>query len=224
MVQINIPQRELLLKIVYYGPALSGKTTCLQALHAMAPRRNTGRLMALETRDDRTLFFDMLPIAIRTRTGFRVKIKLLTVPGQVIHESTRRVILQGTDAVAFIADSQISEHKANQDSFFDLRKNLKKNQLPKNLPMIIQFNKRDLSQIRSEEDLRRMEQQQGRRLYRSVALTGQGVREALEALLIQTWEHLSRENALIRSFSATPQAFGAEFFKDWSLAKNRARR
>jgi signal recognition particle receptor subunit beta len=121
MVQFNLNQRELTLKVVYYGPALSGKTSNLQAIHQLLPPGASGRLMTLETRDDRTLFFDLLPVFFKTGTGYRVKIKLFTVPGQVIHDSTRKVVLQGADGVAFIADSQVAESEANKDAFRNLR-------------------------------------------------------------------------------------------------------
>ncbi|MCA9545571.1 MAG: GTPase domain-containing protein, partial [Myxococcales bacterium] len=142
--QINLAQRELTLKLVYYGPALSGKTTNLRALHALAPPAGVGRLMNLETRDDRTLFFDLLPMFVRTGSGLKVKLKLYTVPGQVIHESTRRVVLQQADGVVFVADSQVAETEANQEAFAGLRRNMKAVELPKALPLVVQFNKRDL--------------------------------------------------------------------------------
>src|SRR5690606_1132371 len=107
-VQFNTKERELTLKIVYYGPALSGKTTNLQALHGCLDPVARGRLMTLDTKGDRTLFFDLLPVHFTTRSGFKVKIKLFTVPGQVMHETTRRIVLAGTDAICFIADAQRS--------------------------------------------------------------------------------------------------------------------
>ena len=112
MVQINNEARELAIKVVYYGPALSGKTTNLQALYQKISPEVRGRLMTLDTKDDRTLFFDMMPVFFKTEAGVKVKLRLYTVPGQVIHESTRRIVLQGTDAVVFVADSRRSESAA----------------------------------------------------------------------------------------------------------------
>ncbi|HYQ82261.1 MAG TPA: MglA protein, partial [Anaeromyxobacteraceae bacterium] len=112
MVQINNETREIAVKVVYYGPALSGKTTNLQALFQKIDPKVRGRLMTLDTKDDRTLFFDMMPVFFRTAGGVKVKLKLYTVPGQVMHESTRRIVLQGTDAVAFVADGRRSEAAA----------------------------------------------------------------------------------------------------------------
>src|SRR5262245_13643523 len=106
MVQINQALRELAVKVVYYGPALSGKTTNLQALHERVSSDVRGRLLCVDTKDDRTLFFDMLPVYFRTTGDLKVKIKLYTVPGQVMHSATRRLVLQGADAIVFVADAQ----------------------------------------------------------------------------------------------------------------------
>src|ERR1019366_3529083 len=150
-VQLNFASREVTIKLVYYGPALSGKTTNLRALHALTSEESRGRLMTLETKDDRTLFFDVLPLVFRAdpgpgidakRNAMSLRVKVFTVPGQVLHASTRRVVLQGADGVAFIADSQISETKANTESFLDLRDNLEGLGVDlSTLPLIIQFNK-----------------------------------------------------------------------------------
>src|SRR5690606_2750690 len=113
MVQFNHTQREITLKLVYYGPALSGKTTNLQVIHQFLKPESRGRLMTLDTADDRTLFFDLLPVFFKTHAGFKVKLKLYTVPGQVMHNSTRRIVLSGADGVMFVADSQRCEAKAN---------------------------------------------------------------------------------------------------------------
>ena len=160
--QLNHAQRELTVKIVYYGPGLSGKTTNLQMIHQRTLSDVRGRLLTVETHDDRTLFFDLLPVYARTAGGAQVKIKLFTVPGQVIHNSTRKLVLQGADGVAFIADSQIQEIRANQASFKDLRRNLRDNLAANSLslddiPLVIQFNKRDLPDIRTEAELRQLE-------------------------------------------------------------------
>lgn len=191
MVQFNLDPRELTLKVVYYGPALSGKTTNLQAIHAMMPTDRVGRIMALETRDDRTLFFDRLPLFFKSRNGTRVKVKVFTVPGQAMHDSTRQVVLQDADSVAFIADSQISETEANRTAWRDLKANFKKcGREPRDVPMVIQFNKRDLERIRSEEELRALEARRGTPIIRASAIQGRGVIETLRTLLSLTWSHL----------------------------------
>ena len=113
--QLNHAQRELTLKIVYYGPGLSGKTTNLQMIHQRTNADVRGRLLTVETHDDRTLFFDLLPVFFTAQSGFKVKVKLFTVPGQVIHNATRKIVLQGADAVAFIADSRRSAGAENNN-------------------------------------------------------------------------------------------------------------
>ena len=114
MALVDFAERQLTLKLVYYGPPLSGKTSNLRALHAKVDTLNRGRLMTLDTRDDRTLFFDLLPIFFRT-SSFSFRIKVYTVPGQPVHEATRRVVLAGTDGVVFVADSSPDQQDANRD-------------------------------------------------------------------------------------------------------------
>ena len=143
--QLNHAQRELTVKIVYYGPGLSGKTTNLQMIHARTGSEGRGKLLTVETHDDRTLFFDLLPVFFHTKGGFKVKVKLFTVPGQVIHNATRRVVLQNADAVAFIADSRRSAGQENNEYWENLQENMRENGLdPAQVPVVIQFNKRDL--------------------------------------------------------------------------------
>jgi signal recognition particle receptor subunit beta len=217
MVQFNLQQRELTLKVVYYGPALSGKTTNLQAIHQMVPAGGAGRLMTLETRDDRTLFFDLLPVFFRTRSGYRVKLKLFTVPGQVIHDSTRKVVLNGADGVVFIADSQIAESQANKLSFRNLRENLAANGLDLDqLPLVIQFNKRDLPDIRSEAELQALEERRKTPVYRAVAITGQGVRETLEGLVALIWDSLETSYDIGRKLQVERNEFLEQVFRDWN--------
>jgi signal recognition particle receptor subunit beta len=199
--QVDFQARELTIKLVYYGPALSGKTTNLQALHRLLSPEGRGRLMTLETRDDRTLFFDLLPITVNTESGLTVRIKLFTVPGQVIHNSTRRLVLQGADGVAFIADSQVNEVRANQAAFKDLRKNLRENGLePASMPVVIQYNKRDLPNIRSDEEIARMASMGRERTYLATATHGTGVMETFTGLIEAAWENLEQQHSLDSRF------------------------
>src|SRR5438067_279199 len=143
-VQFNTGQRELTLKIVYYGPGLSGKTTNLRALYQRIQPQLRGHLMTLDTADDRTLFFDTLPLVFTAGT-LKVKLKLFTVPGQVMHNSTRRIVLQGADAIAFIADSQPSKRQENYKYWLNMVENLKANGLEiESMPNVVQWNKKDL--------------------------------------------------------------------------------
>src|SRR5512135_1827999 len=145
MVAFNHETREIAIKVVYYGPALSGKTTNLQALFQRIDPKVRGRLMMLDTKDDRTLFFDMMPVYFRSASGVKVKLKLYTVPGQVMHESTRRIVLQGTDAIAFVADGRRSEAAVTLAYWNNMLANLEANGLdPHTLPIVLQLNKRDL--------------------------------------------------------------------------------
>lgn len=198
--QLDFQERELTIKLVYYGPALSGKTTNLQVIHRLLPSEGRQRLMTLETRDDRTLFFDLLPLSFATQGGLTVRIKLFTVPGQVIHNSTRRLVLQGADGIAFIADSQIQEVRANQTAFKDLRRNLKESGLSTHLPLVIQYNKRDLPNIRSEEEIMRMASKGKEKIFLATATHGTGVVETFMGLMEETWAHLEAEHSLRERF------------------------
>jgi mutual gliding-motility protein MglA len=189
--QLDFTARELTLKLVYYGPALSGKTTNLQALHDVSASDATGRLMTLETRDDRTLFFDLLPLSFQGKNGLSVRIKVFTVPGQVIHSSTRRLVLQGADGVAFVADSRAKESDTNAESFRDLRENLKQNGLSiKQMPLVIQFNKRDLPEARPEAEIEEQARQGKEPVYLAIATRREGVVETFIGLLHLTWQTL----------------------------------
>jgi signal recognition particle receptor subunit beta len=203
-VQINFGGREIAIKLVYYGPALSGKTTNLRALHELTIEGARGRLMTLETKDDRTLFFDMLPLVLRAEghraaqaSGMTLRIKIFTVPGQVLHAATRRLVLQGADGLAFIADSQMSETEHNAASFLDLRQNLADLGLSlKQLPLVIQFNKRDLDRIRSDEELGVLARRGREPVFKASAVNGQGVLETFFGLLHVTWTRLDSEHHL----------------------------
>ncbi|APR82922.1 gliding motility protein MglA [Minicystis rosea] len=202
-VQLDFSAREVTIKLVYYGPALSGKTTNLASLHSLAGADARGRLMTLETQDDRTLFFDLLPLTFRAKDGdVSLRIKLFTVPGQPIHAATRRLVLQGADGVALIADSRVTETQNNAEAFYDLRKNLKTNGLElAKMPLVIQFNKRDLDGIRSDDELAELALRGEEPVYLAVATRGKGVVETLIGLLHLTWQTLDRTHNLSQKLS-----------------------
>ena len=205
--QFDFAAKELIIKLVYYGPALSGKTTNLQALHAVADGGSRGRLMTLETRDDRTLFFDMLPLTFQAEKEISIRIKLFTVPGQVIHGSTRRLVLQGADGVAFIADSQLAETENNAAAFVDLRENMKANGLTiGQMPLVIQFNKRDLPNIRSDTELVELARRGKEPVFPAAALSGQGVLETFMGLLNRTFAGLNAQHDLKQKFGICDRA------------------
>ncbi len=147
MAIINQAAKELQVKIVYYGPALCGKTTNLQKVHAQveAAPENKGKLVSLATSSDRTLFFDFLPIQAMSIKGFKTKFQLYTVPGQVIYNTTRQLVLRGVDGIVFVADSQYEKMAENVESFNNLLDNLKVLKLNLNdIPYVLQYNKRDM--------------------------------------------------------------------------------
>ncbi|MGB5810616.1 MAG: gliding motility protein [Polyangiales bacterium] len=195
------------MKLVYYGPALSGKTTNLRALHWLTTPETCGELMTLETQNDRTLFFDMLPITVDSKSGLKVRLKLFTVPGQVMHDATRRLVLQAVDGVAFVADSQRSEDAANREAFANLKENLREIGVdPERIPIIIQFNKRDLEGIRSDEEIAAIAASSQAPVYKAVATRGFGVVPTLLGLIRDTWLHLDREHSLEAKFGITASA------------------
>lgn len=191
MVYIDIQHREVTLKLVYYGPALSGKTTNLQQLHHRMVSHAGSELVTLDTRDDRTLFFDLLPLEFETHGGFKIRLKLFTVPGQVIHNATRKIVLQGADGVAFIADSRVAQTRSNNESFADLKQNLRDHGLSFNdIALVIQFNKRDLPGIRSDAEVKKIATKGKEPVFTAVALEGQGVAETFTGLAALAWAKL----------------------------------
>jgi mutual gliding-motility protein MglA len=200
-VQLDFVNRELTVKLVYYGPALSGKTTNLLALHQAARPGASGRLMTLETRDDRTLFFDLLPLRFKGHGGLSVRLKVFTVPGQVIHAATRRLVVQGADGIAFIADSRVTETDHNTESFLDLKHNLKEHGLElQEMPLIIQFNKRDMPGVRTDAELAELASRGREPVYLAVATSGMGVVESFVGLLHLTMGSLNATHDLEKKF------------------------
>jgi len=196
MAQVDFQHREIAIKLVYYGPALSGKTTNLQQIHARMDAKRRGRLLTLDTKEDRTLYFDLLPLAFKSASGVTCKVKLFTVPGQVMHNTTRKVVLQGCDGVAFIADSQIAETKNNNESFANLKANMKENRLDEDTPIVIQFNKRDMPKVRTDDDLKRIAARGKEPVFPATAIQGKGVPETFLGLAAATWETLEKKMGL----------------------------
>ena len=201
--QLDFAAREVTIKLVYYGPALSGKTTNLVSLHGAAGAESRGRLMTLETQDDRTLFFDLLPLTFRAKDGdVSLRIKLYTVPGQPIHLATRRLVLQGADGVTRVADSRLDETQRNAEAFYDLKQNLKVNGLElSKMPLVIQFNKRDLPNVRSDEELAQLATKGKEPVYLAVATRGLGVVETFMGLLHLTWDTLDKTHQLAKKLA-----------------------
>ncbi len=208
MPQLNLENREITLKVVYYGPALSGKTTNLRQIHKKLAQASRGDMVTLDTQDDRTLYFDFLPVELGGDGDYKIKLKMFTVPGQVLHRSTRRVVLAGADAVAFIADSQRSAASANAYSYRDLEANLRANGLDVNqIPLVVQFNKRDLEDIKTLEEIREAWEGTGIPTIPAAAAKGEGVIETCEALLVRLYRYLDQRNDFGQKFGITEAQF-----------------
>lgn len=198
MVLFNYATKEITAKIVYYGPGLCGKTTNLQFIYDSLPSNNRSKMLSLATKTDRTLFFDFLPLDLGKIRGMRTKLQLYTVPGQVYYNSTRQLVLKGADGVVFVADSQDFALDANQESLQNLEDNLKRQGIRiADIPVIMQYNKRDLPNAMSVADL---EETLNAKLkaphYESVATTGLGVEESLRGIAHHVLSHLIKKYGL----------------------------
>ena len=194
MVQINFAQKTVNVKIVYYGPGMSGKTTNLEVIHQRAPDQNRGDLTSISTDGDRTLFFDYMPLELGTVAGMRTSFQLYTVPGQVYYNSTRKLVLQGVDGVIFVADSSASMLDQNLESIRNLEENL--NEYGKSLadlPHVIQWNKRDLPDAMSTDELDRHLNHHGAPTFEATANSGQGVFPTLKALAANVLRGIMQE-------------------------------
>ncbi len=195
MVQINFALREVNVKIVYYGPGRSGKTTNLEVIHSKAPKGSIGEMMSIATETDRTLFFDFLPLDLGKVAGMNTKFQLYTVPGQVYYKATRKLVLQGADGVVFVADSQANMLEENLQSLEDLEENLSENGLDINtIPLVLQWNKRDLDNILSVEELNAKLNRWGAPNNEAVAINGDGIFPTLKALARVVIQKLNKEH------------------------------
>ncbi len=206
MVQINMANREITVKVVYYGPALSGKTSNLLKLHELMHPESRSKMVTLDTKDDRTLYFDFLPVEFNTSGGFAIKTKIFTVPGQVMHKSTRKVVLAGADAIAFIADSQKSSASANAYSWRDMEANLKTNGFDfGRIPKVVQFNKRDLPDVKSLQDIR--DTWKDIPTFPAVATRGEGVLETYRELMRVLYRSLDEKHDFATKFGLSEEDF-----------------
>ena len=184
MAFFNYSTMQMTAKVVYYGPGLGGKTSNLQHIYGHTASNSRGEMVSLETQTDRTLFFDLLPVDVGTVAGFRTKLQLYTVPGQVFYNSTRKLVLKGVDAVVFVADSQTPMLQANLDSLNNLGENLEELGLTLDtVPVVIQYNKRDLPDVLPIAELEAALNTRGWPSYEASALTGQGVFETLRGVV-----------------------------------------
>ena len=180
---INYSSREINCKIVYYGPGLCGKTTNLQYIYANTNQQAKGKMISLATETERTLFFDFLPLSLGEIRGFKTRFHLYTVPGQVFYDASRKLILKGVDGVCFVADSQIERMEANLESVENLRTNLSEQGYDLDrIPYVIQYNKRDLPNAATVDELRRLLNPRGIPDFEATATTGVGVFDTLKAV------------------------------------------
>jgi len=183
MVFFNYSTMQMAAKVVYYGPGLCGKTTNLHYIYGHTATDSRGEMVSLETETDRTLFFDLLPIDVGSIAGFKTRIQLYTVPGQVFYNTTRKLVLKGVDGVVFVADSQRPMLQANMDSFKNLEENLTEMGLSLHtIPLVLQYNKRDLPDVCSVDELNQAINKNGWPFFEASAITGQGVFETLKGV------------------------------------------
>lgn len=208
MVSINYATREVSCKIVYYGPGLSGKTTNLQYVHQKVPSNTKGKLISLATDADRTLYFDFLPINIGTINGFAAKFQLYTVPGQVYYNATRKLVLRGVDGLVFVADSQPDKMDENIESLNNLKENLAEYGYSlEEIPMVIQYNKQDLSDVMEPEQMHPVLNPHGWPEFSASATEGFGVFDTLKCILKLVLEKAKTGGTTPKTgASAQPQA------------------
>ncbi len=183
MVQINFARKEINCKIVYYGPGLSGKTTNLEQVHVKAPSESKGDLTSISTDGDRTLFFDFMPLDLGTIAGMRTKFHIYTVPGQVYYNSTRKLVLLGSDGIIFVADSSPNAMESNKQSLENLQENLA--EMGKDIgkiPLVLQWNKRDVPGAIDIETMEKELNMFGATTVEAVASTGDGVIQTLKSI------------------------------------------
>jgi len=194
MALFNYTAKEITLKVVYYGPGFSGKTTSLQYLHTVLPTSTKGKLISMATEGDRTIFFDFLPIDIGKIKDFNIRFQMYTVPGQVRYNATRRLVLKGADAIIFVADSQIEMNEQNIESFDNMIDNLTVNNIPLDIPKVLQYNKRDIDNIMSIEELNNSLNEEGYPYFETVAAEGKGVNQAFERITKDVLEYIKEKH------------------------------
>ena len=190
---VNYSTREITCKLVYYGPGRSGKTSNLQYIHAFVPEERKGPMVSLATETDRTLFFDFLPLDLGTISGFRTRMQLYTVPGQVYYNATRKLVLRGADGVVFVADSQAEQYDENIESLRNLHENLLEENIDlRDFPMVLQYNKRDLPGVLPVAELDDVLNFRGVPAFPAAAVAGEGVFDTLKSISQLVLQSLSR--------------------------------
>lgn len=205
MVVFNPQKKEIDIKVVYYGPALCGKTTSLKSVHLNLNPQQRGELVSLATKDDRTLFFDFLPIQLDNIKGFKTRFHIYTVPGQVFYTLTRKAVLTGVDGVIFVADSQNGKMQENIESLNDLKDNLKYyNKTLESIPLVFQFNKRDLPDLISLHELNEQLNTMRAPFFEASALSGAGVMDALTMCCKMVLKQMQNKSRTERPITTMP--------------------
>ncbi|MCY4643096.1 MAG: ADP-ribosylation factor-like protein [Bacteriovoracales bacterium] len=180
---VNYNTKEINCKIIYYGTGLAGKTSNVKFIYQKTSGHLKSKLVKLDTEDERTLFFDFLPLELDEIRGFKTRFHLYTVPGQTFYEASRKIILRGVDGIIFVADSQVSRMESNLESLADLEKNLKTQGYDmESLPLVFQWNKRDLPNVASPKELRLKLNKWDTPEFEAVAIRGDGVFETLKEI------------------------------------------
>ena len=198
MALFNYATKEITLKIVYYGPGLSGKTTNIQNLHSVLNSENKGKLLSLSTESDRTLFFDFLPVELGKIKEFSIRFQLYTVPGQVRYNATRKVVLKGADAVVFVADSQRDMRDQNIESFENMRDNLISNNInPDEISVVLQYNKRDLKNLLTIDELNAdLNKDSFYNIVEAEAINGKGVKDTFQLITRLVLKDIARKHKI----------------------------
>ncbi len=218
MAFVNFATREITAKIVYYGPGLGGKTTSLQYIHNCLPSENRGKMISLATEEDRTIYFDFLPLHLGKIQDFAVRVQLYTVPGQVRYNATRKLVLRGADGVVFVADSQTHKKLSNVESFQNMEENLREHGRDlRDLPLVFQYNKMDLPHLMSPVGLNQLLNKLAVPSFETCATTGVGVLESLKGITKLVFNDLSRKALLQKKGKTTTEAPAAAQTPQYSM-------
>jgi signal recognition particle receptor subunit beta len=195
VVVVSYSGKEINAKLVYYGAGLSGKTTNLESIYEAVPDTSRGKMVSMKTQSDRTLFFDLLPLDLGEIMGFKTRFLLYTVPGQVFYNATRKLVLKGADAIVFVADSEVGKMEENRESLANLRANLAEYNLSlDDLPWVIQYNKRDIANVYTIEELNAELNPGGKvPFFEAVATQGKGVFETFRGISHLLMEKVTRD-------------------------------
>jgi signal recognition particle receptor subunit beta len=212
VVVVSYSGKEINAKLVYYGAGLCGKTTNLEAIYEAVPDTSRGKMVSMKTQSDRTLFFDLLPLDLGEIMGFKTRFLLYTVPGQVFYNATRKLVLKGADAIVFVADSEVGKMEENRESLANLRTNLSDYNLSLDaIPWVLQYNKRDLPNVYSIDELNEALNPDGKiPFFESVARDGKGVFETFRGISHLLMEKVTKDLRRVPGSPATRPAAGSE--------------